>query len=109
MATAAVITLTEQERKELVSWVRCGKTQRRLAERARMVLEASEGKTNKEIAENLGTRPSRVSKWRTRFARHRKEGLKDAPRTGRPPRYDKNTERRILKVLDEDPPEGYAT
>ncbi|NOZ20973.1 MAG: helix-turn-helix domain-containing protein [Planctomycetes bacterium] len=57
----------------------------------------------------MNTYPGRVSKWRTRFARLGIEGLKDAPRTGPPPRYDESTERRILAVLDETPPKATWT
>ena len=109
MAKATVIRLTGEERKRLLSWIRAGTTEQRLVRRARMILLASEGKKTKEIAEVMSTYPGRVSKWRTRFARLGIEGLKDAPRTGPPPRYDKSTERRILAVLDETPPKGHAT
>jgi transposase len=109
MAKAMEIHLSGEERETLVSWTRSGKTERRLGERARIILMASEGKPTKEIADSLSTRLARVSKWRTRFARQGLEGLRDAPRPGKPPRYDRETERRILSVLDEDPPEGYAS
>ena len=49
-----------------------------------------------------------VSKWRRRFAEQGIEGLFDAPRKGRPARYSKQTRGRILAVLEEDPPPGYA-
>jgi len=74
-----------------------------------MILAAGDGKTNKEIAAGVGTRPARVSKWRIRFARQGIKGLKDAPRTGAPRRYDRQTELRILAVLDDPPPDGQAT
>ena len=35
--------------------------------------------------------------------------LQDAYRSGKPRKYDQNTERRILKTLEESPPEGYIT
>jgi transposase len=109
MAQATRIRLSRVEKKTLVSWTRRGTTELRLAERARMILAAAEGKTNREIAAAMGTRPARVSKWRMRFVQEGLEGLKDAPRGGPPPRYDRQTELRILAVLDEPPPEGQAT
>jgi transposase len=36
------------------------------------------------------------------------EGLADAPRSGHPPRYGPDTERRILARLDEPAPDGYS-
>lgn len=80
-----------------------------MVERARVILAAAEGRTTADIARALGTRPARVSKWRTRFARERLTGLTDAPRPGARRKYDRATERRILAKLDESPPEGHAT
>jgi len=108
MAKATKIVLSKEEKETLLSWQRAGKTEKRMAERARMILEASEGKTNIEIAKMLSTRPARISKWRTRFARDRLAGIYDAARPGKPIIYDDRTERRILSMLDEPPPKGYA-
>ena len=79
-----------------------------MVERAKVILLAHRGKSNLEIAQQLHTRPARVSKWRQRFGERRLEGLRDADRKGRPAHYDKATERRVLTLLDEPPPEGYG-
>ena len=78
-------------------------------QRARIVLEAATGRTTKDVATLLHTRPATVSKWRTRFAKNGLTGLGDAPRPGKPRVYDETTERRILAQLDEPPPDGYTT
>jgi len=109
MRKATVVKLSDDERKTLLSWIRSGTTESRLVERAKMILAAVEGQTTQRIAENMKTRTARVSKWRTRFNREGIKGLQDGPRKGAPRRYDNNTERRILAVLDEPPPEGFAT
>jgi transposase len=109
MGKATVVRLNDDERKTLMSWLRSGTTEYRLAERAKMILAAAEGQTTRRIAETMKTRPARVSKWRTRFNREGIAGLQDAPRKGAPCRYDKNTEHRILAILDKSPPEGFAT
>jgi transposase len=106
---ATPIVLSETEKETLESWLRAGSTEQRQAERARIILAAGEGLGTQEIAERLGTRPARVSKWRTRFARDRLAGLADAPRPGARPRYGPETARRILALLDEPPPGGHAT
>lgn len=108
MALAARISLSNEESRILQSWLRAGKTEKRLVERAKIILSASEGKTNIEIARALNTRQARISKWRTRFARYRLEGLSDASRTGKPILYDHSTEKRILAKVDEPSPRGYA-
>ncbi len=106
---ATLVRLTEQERNELESLVRKTTLERRFVERARIVLEAAAGKTTQEIARSLGIRRATASKWRTRFARQRMEGLMDRPRPGATVRYGKATERRILAQLDAPPPPGHAT
>jgi hypothetical protein len=56
----------------------------------------------------LNVRPATVSKSRTRFAVEGLGGLNDAPRPGAKVVYGKDLDRRILELLDEDPPSGYA-
>jgi transposase len=105
---AAVIRLSDEEAKTLEEWTRRGKKENRLVERARIVLLANAGRTNQQIAEVLRTRTARVSKWRQRFGAKRLEGLGDAARSGKPAKYDKTTEKRVLALLDEPAPKGYS-
>ena len=106
---ATPVILTEQERNELEVWVRKPTMERRLADRARIVLEAATGKTTQEIAHNLKMRRGMVSKWRTRFARQHMDGLMDKPRLGAKVKYGEDMERRILTQLDAPPPPGHNT
>jgi len=53
--------------------------------RARIVLAAAAGQNNAAIAVEMGVCADTVRKWRRRFAAGRLAGLKDAPRSGRPP------------------------
>ena len=106
---ATPITLTGNESAQLTAWARRGTTEQRIAERARIVLEAAAGKTTKEIASQMGMRSATVSKWRTRFRKTRLTGLADIARSGKPLVYGEETERRILALLDEPPPDGYAS
>jgi transposase len=104
----SAIELTEEEKQVLGEWLRRGKTERRLVERAKIVLLAHKGQTNAQIAERLDTRTARVSRWCGRFVKDRLAGLSDAARPGKPAHYDKTTERRVLCLLDEGPPKGYS-
>ena len=83
--------------------------ERRLVDRARMVLGCIEGLPIKKIAHDMQTRPNTVIKWRARFAADGIPGLRDRPRTGRKARYAKASLRdRILALLEEPPPKGQA-
>ncbi len=106
--SAEPIELTTEERERLKSLLRASRSEQRLILRVRIVLALSEGLTNKEAAARLGCRVASVSKWRGRFQRGRLDGLADAPRSGHPPRYGPETERRILAMLDEPAPRGYS-
>lgn len=59
----------------------------RLVERAKIIRVAHEGKRGKAIAEELGLNPATVRKWLKRFNEIGLEGLQDAERPGKPPRY----------------------
>src|SRR5208283_238576 len=76
------LTLTTEDRSTLESRVRAGKTERRLAELARMVLAAANGQGTIAIARAQRRRPATVSKWRVRFSQAGLTGLQDAPRPG---------------------------
>jgi transposase len=52
--------------------------------RAKIVLLASEGFSNKEIGQRLDLPRQIVSKWRKRFFDERMVGLQEKPRRGRP-------------------------
>ena len=81
------IELTEQERVELTRRARAEKLPFQEVQRARIVLYASEGMADTEIAGRLDTTAGIVGKWRRRFFDDRLEGLKDKPRAGRPRRF----------------------
>jgi transposase len=105
---AAAVALTSEQCATLQSWVAAGKTERRLAFRAQIILALAEGLNNAAVAERLATRPATVSKWRGCFARQGLAGLADAPRSGKPRHYAATDEQRILAELDAPPPAGYA-
>lgn len=105
---ATPIVLSGEERRVLEGMVRSPKTEHGLVERAKMVLLAAEGRSTRSIAQELGTWPGRVSRWRVRFARERVAGLADRPRPGAKRKYDATADRRILAMLDRPPPRGYA-
>src|SRR5438132_607586 len=102
----AIIRLTEEEKSVLLEWTRKGANDQKAVERARIILLSNEGLTVETIARRLDTRPARVSKWRQRFARHGLFGLSDFQRSGKPLTYDEGTERRVLELLEQEPPEG---
>jgi len=79
-----IIKLSKEEERELRARVRKYTLPYSKILRARMILLAAKGLTNKEIGEQLGTRREIVSLWRKRFFQSRLAGLEERPRSGRP-------------------------
>lgn len=105
MRIASSIELTDQERTTLSKWSRGRSTPARLVLRAKIVLLAAEGRTNKEIAEMLSTRPATAGLWRKRFADDRIRGIeKDAPRSGRKPSIPEAKVQEILRKTTQETP-----
>jgi transposase len=65
---SAALAVTLETRRELERIVRSGKTEQRIALRARIVLGAVAGKSNNALARELGTSRPTVLDWRQRFA-----------------------------------------
>lgn len=72
------------------------------------MLLASEGRSTRAIAAEVGVEPRIVSNWRRRFADHGLAGLEDRSRASKKPIYGAATSKRILALLDKSPPQGYA-
>ena len=68
MRVAPTIVLSKEEQRKLEQWASTRSTSVRLRERARIVLMAGEGMTNKAIAIRLGIDTNKVGRWRSRVA-----------------------------------------
>src|SRR6188768_1741295 len=102
---AVAIALDEAEKTALTALMRKHGAPQSLALRARIVLAAESGLTNKEIATKLGLCPHTAGVWRNRFARDGMDGLYDEPRPGAPRRIgDDKIAATIRKTLQTRPP-----
>jgi transposase len=105
---ATVIVLTVEERGELEGLARSTKTEHRLRQRARIVLLAADGVASRAIGRAVGCTTGTASKWRVRYAGKRLAGLDETGERGAEPKYTTATNKRILALLDQPPPAGYA-
>src|SRR5688572_22097637 len=86
MRIAPPIQLKPEEREELKRTARARSLPSRQVERARIVLLASEGKQDIEIAAELSISVQKAARWRRRYLEAGWAGMeKDAPRPGRTP------------------------
>jgi transposase len=81
------IVLSGEEQAALAARARSVRGPYRDRLRAAIVLAAAAGQASAAIARELGVCTDTVRKWRRRFAEARLAGLKDAPRSGRPPAF----------------------
>jgi len=85
---APPLPLDAQMRKTLDKFVHSSSTPQSLALRSRIVLAAADGANNQQIAAALKIPAVTVGKWRRCFVAEGLEGLRDAPRSGRPRLHD---------------------
>lgn len=104
------IECTEEQETCLKRFAASRKAEKRLVDRARMVLGCVQGRRVKDIAEELGVLPNTVIKWRDRFREHGMDGLHDDPRPGRPDVYEeKDVLAKVGELLKQPAPHGYAS
>lgn len=104
MRVAVEITLSKEEREKLEKIARSSLSPVRLAQRARIVLLASEGKCNQDIAQALGIGRVKVSRWRSRYAQSGLTGIeRDLPRGGAPKKVDV---KRLAELTTQRKPKG---
>src|ERR1039458_4373967 len=85
LPAAPSLALTPAQRSELMRIIRYPGTPQAIALRGRVVLGASAGTANNELARQLSTSLPTVLLWRRRFVEHGLLGiLQDKPRPGRP-------------------------
>lgn len=103
---AVGIELSDEERGALVAIVRSPRSEQRMVTRARVVLAAADGRSNRQIAREVGLSERKVGVWRNRFAERRLDGLSDLPRPGKPRVYDHDKQVEVFKTACSEPPEG---
>ncbi|MCL4488837.1 MAG: helix-turn-helix domain-containing protein [Chloroflexi bacterium] len=102
-----VIRLSRKDKRDLRALTRKGKTEARLADRARILLWADRNEvTIEETARRLDCGRDKVIFWRRRFLEGRQakqplvERLGDQPRSGRPPAFSlRDRETVVLTTL----------
>ena len=87
MISEFTIELSDVDRRVLTRRATRVRSEVRDSLRARIVLNAGEGRSNAAIARDLSVCVDTVRKWRRRFSAGSVEGVKDLTRSGRPRRF----------------------
>jgi transposase len=103
----AVLVLNPQQREQLESLASSRSLPAGLVRRAKIILLSASGKTNLQIARQMGLTNATVGKWRRRFLEQDVSGLQDELRPGRPrPISDERVARLVRKTLETKPKGG---
>jgi transposase len=95
-----------EDRVELEARVRSRTVEARVAQRARLILAAADGVSNREIGTLIGMHYNQVAVWRQRFASFGLVGLSDEARPGRPLVYDHDEVLTMVHMVTTDPPDA---
>ncbi len=106
---AKQIILEEEQYETLKMWQRSGKTEQRLAQRAKIILLSSQGKSLKEISGQVGLSWQNCLKWRSRFQKEGIEGLRDKAGRGRLAVIDPERKTSLIALACSEPPSGNTT
>ncbi|MBN8710436.1 MAG: helix-turn-helix domain containing protein [Verrucomicrobia bacterium] len=100
------LKISPSQRTELEALVRRRTESASLMLRARMILLAGEGESNRQIGLRFKIKPHTVGTWRTRFESRGCEGLRDHKRPGRPLEITTAQKQRIVHTVCRKPPAG---
>lgn len=106
---AVHLVCNEEELNILNKLINGRKTQKKLVERAKIILLCQAGLRNDEIAKKMQITAITVAKWRNRFSHYRIVGLNDKSRSGKPRKYDDSIRDAILKLIEKPAPDGQLT
>src|SRR5712692_2072688 len=103
----AALVLTAEQRGQLQSMASLRSLPAGLVTRVRIILLSASGKTNQQVARQLGLAQATVGKWRRRFLEQDVSGLHDELRPGRPrPISDERVAQLVRKTLETKPKDG---
>lgn len=104
-----IVELTDQERKDLTELTRAGRPRARTVTRARILLAADAGHSDKDIVSALATSTSTVFRTRRRFVQDGLDhALHDRPREGGARKLTGKEEALLVAITCSTPPDGRA-
>lgn len=104
-AQAKCIEIAVEDRPVLERLASSRTAERRLVERAQIVLLAGEGRPASEIAERVGCVAETARRQRARYEREGLDGLRDRPKSGRPATHDQAVRARLVALACTRPPD----
>lgn len=108
--TVFVVNLKDEDRAYLNQHIRRGRASARSLTRARILLMADEGRSNKEIAGILKTTEPTIIQIKKRYCQEGLESaLNEKARSGAPVKIDGTIEAQVTLLACSEPPEGRSS
>jgi transposase len=104
----APLVLSDGDRDALEARLRSRTAEARVVQRARIVVMAADGASNRAIGNAVGLHYNQVAVWRKRYEELGLVGLEDEARPGRPVIYGHDDVLTMVHLVTTDPPKGYA-
>lgn len=105
---AKPIEVTVTEKEQLLTMSRSLKLEKRYVERAEIILLSEKGLPMNDIVEQTRLSKPVVNKWRQRFRQYGIDGLKDAPRSGKPRTITPEQQAMVVDKACSKPEGGYT-
>ncbi len=102
----APLVVGDGDRELLEARVRSRTVDARDRQRARLVLMAAAGESNRAVGRAVGMHHNQVGVWRRRYEAGGIAGLDDRPRPGRPPVYGHDDVLEMVRLVTTEAPEG---
>lgn len=101
-----LLTLTAEEEQELERWAQSRTLPAGDVFRARLILALGEGKSYRDIENNMHTSAATIARWKTRFQRDRLAGLEGRHKGSRPRRATAAVQARVVRRVQQKPNDG---
>lgn len=106
--TGQKIKLTEEDLSTLTATSRAHSADHRAVVRSKIILMLYKGNSYDSVKAELKVGREAIAKWKKRFIHFGIEGLKDAPRPGKPAIYNEADKARVIQKACSKPEGGYS-
>ena len=106
--TGQIIEITEDDLKTLTAISRAHSADHRSVVRSKIILMLHSGHRYDSVKAELKVGREAIAKWKKRFLQFGIEGLKDAPRPGKPAEYTEADKARVIQKACSKPEGGYS-
>lgn len=100
--------LTSDDHKTLITMSRAHSADYRMVIRSKIILMLNEGHSYDSVKAELKVGREAIAKWKKRFLEFGIQGLRDAPRPGKPAIYGEADKARVINKACSKPDDGYS-